>query len=185
MQDAVSFTTSQIDSLDGLASAAVSGVNTLHTSGTDLNDNAGVNFFNANPPVTAANISINAAVTANPRLVVASALAPPSATGTTAGAIGNLLTDQTATVGTKTGSFSSIFSSILAETGEKVSSAKSDLQTQTSIISQLNTQREAVSGVSLDEEAINLMQYQKAYEAAARFIKVANELTDTILSLAQ
>ena len=82
-------------------------------------------------------------------------------------------------------SFSSIFSSILAETGEKVSSAHSDLQTQTSIISQLNTQREAVSGVSLDEEAINLMQYQKAYEAAARFIKVANEMTDTILSLAQ
>jgi flagellar hook-associated protein 1 len=185
LQDAVSFTSSQINSLDGLASAVASGVNTLHTSGTDLNNSVGVNFFNVNPPTTAANISINAAITANPRLVVASPLAPPSATGTVAGAIGNLLTDQTATVGPRTGSFSSIFSSILAETGEKVSSANSDLQTQTSIISQLNTQRESVSGVSLDEEAINLMQYQKAFEAAARFIKVADEMTDTILSLAQ
>jgi flagellar hook-associated protein 1 FlgK len=52
-------------------------------------------------------------------------------------------------------------------------------------MSQLSVQRDAASGVSLDEEAINLLQYQKAYEAAARFLKVADEMTQTILSLAQ
>ncbi|HRH46990.1 MAG TPA: flagellar basal body rod C-terminal domain-containing protein, partial [Pyrinomonadaceae bacterium] len=89
------------------------------------------------------------------------------------------------TVGARTGSFSSIFGSMITEAGEQVSSADNGLQTQTAILAQATAQRDAVSGVSLDEEAINLLQYQKAFEAAARFIKVADEMTQTILSLAQ
>lgn len=185
LQDAITQTTSQIDSLDNLAAAVVQRVNTLHTSGTDLDGNAGGNFFNNTPPVTAANISINAAITANPRLVVASAQTQPGQNGTIAGEIANLLTDPNTTVGTRTGSFSSIFGSLLSEAGTYINSADNDLQTQASIIAQATAQRDAVSGVSLDEEAINLLQYQKAFEAAARFIKVADEMTQTILSLAQ
>lgn len=183
-QDAIGEINTQIANLDGLAAQVVSRVNGLHTSGTDMDGNAGVNFFNATPPVTAANISINPAITANPRLVVASALTQPGQTGTTAGAIANLLSDPNTTVGSKTGSFNSIFNSMTTETGEKISADKSSLETQTAIISQVTAQRESISGVSLDEEAINLLQYQKAFEAAARFLKVADEMTQTILSLA-
>jgi flagellar hook-associated protein 1 len=185
LQDALTETTSQIDSLDNLAASLVQRVNTLHTSGTDLDGNAGTNFFNHTPPVTAANISINAALTANPRLVVASASTQPGQSGTVAGEIANLLTDPNTTAGSRTGSFSSIYGSMLSEAGEHINSAQSDLQTQAAIITQAIAQRDAVSGVSLDEEAINLLQYQKAFEAAARFIKVADEMTQTILSLAQ
>ncbi len=186
LQDALGETSKQISSLDGLAASVVSRVNDLHTSGTDLDGGAGKKFFDDSAaPVTAANIKINAEITANPRLVVASPLTQPGQTGTVAGAIANLLTDKDSTVNSQTGSFSSIFSSMISETGEKVQSADDALQTQSVIISQLTTQRESVSGVSLDEEAINLMQYQKAYEAAARFIKIADEMTQTILSLAQ
>ncbi len=185
LQNAQTETTSQVDALDGLAAAVVQRVNDLHTSGTDLDGNPGTNFFNNAAPVTAANISINAAITGNPHLVVASPLTQPGQTGTVAGQIANLLTDKNTTVGTRTGSFSSIFGSMLSDAGEKVSAAENNLQTQAAILAQATSQRDAVSGVSLDEEAINLLQYQKAFEAASRFIKVADEMTQMILSLAQ
>jgi flagellar hook-associated protein 1 FlgK len=185
LQDSIDATTAQLDSLDGLAAQVAARVNGLHTGGTDLDGNAGQNFFNATGTVTAANIAVNTVVAGNPRLVVASPLATPGSAGTIAGEIANLLTDQHTTVGARTGSFSSIFSSMLTDAGSQVRSADDDLQTQASILSQLSMQRDAVSGVSLDEEAINLLQYQKAYDAAARFLKVADEMTQTILSLAQ
>lgn len=184
LQDATSEINAQIANLDGLAAEVVNRVNNLHAAGTDIDDNAGVAFFDTSVPVTAANIRINPAISANQRLVVASALTQPGQTGTTAGAIANLLSDPNSAVGSRTGSFNSIFNSMLAETGEKVSFAKNSLETQTAIISQVTAQRDSISGVSLDEEAINLLQYQKSFEAAARFLKVADEMTQTILSLA-
>ena len=185
LQEAIAATTAQIGNLDDLAAEIAQRVNALHTSGTDLDGNAGVNFFDTSQPVTAKNISINPALVANSRLVVASPLAQPAEGGTVAGSIANLLTDTNSTVGTKTGSFSTIFSSMLSEVGEQVRQTDDALQTHNAIVSQIVTQREAISGVSLDEEAINLLRYQKAFEAAARFIKVADEMTQTILSLAQ
>lgn len=47
----------------------------------------------------------------------------------------------------------------------------------------LSAQRESLSGVSLDEEAVNLIQFQRAFQGSARFITVVNELMDTILQL--
>ncbi len=185
LQFAIGETTNQIDALDGLAAAVVNRVNTLHTSGTDLDGNVGVNFFNASVPVTAANISVNAAITGNPRLIVASPLTQPGQTGTVAGEIANLLTDTNTTVGSRTGSFNSIYGSLVAEAGEHVQAASNSLETQAAVLAQVTAQRDSVSAVSLDEEAINLLQYQKAYEAAARFLKIADEMTQTILSLAQ
>lgn len=184
LQDAIGAATAQIESLDGLAAQIAGRVNTAHSSGTDLDGNAGTDFFSPGNPVTAANISINPAITANSRLISASPLNQPGQNGTVAGEIANLLTDQSTTVGSRTGSFSSIFGSMLSEAGEQVRAADNNLQTQAAILAQANAQRAAVSGVSLDEEAINLLQYQKAYEAAARFLKVADEMTQTILSLA-
>ncbi|CAN5415682.1 flagellar hook-associated protein FlgK [soil metagenome] len=185
LQTAITETTSQIDALDGLAAAVVQRVNDLHTSGTDLDGNAGTNFFNNTGTVTAANITINAAITGNPRLVVASPLTQPGQTGTIAGQIANLLTDPNTTVGTRTGSFGTIFGTMISDAGAKISTADNNLQTQAAVLAQATTQRDAVSGVSLDEEAINLLQYQKAFDAAAKFIKVADEMTQMILSLAQ
>lgn len=188
LQNAVSQIGGQITTLDELAASVVARVNTLHNSGTDLDGNSGTNLFAVptnGQPVTAANVSLNPAIGANPRLIVASASNQPGQNGTVAGEIANLLSDATSTVGSQTGSFSSIFSSLVSEAGEQVRRADDNLQTQAAIIAQATAQREAVSGVSLDEEAINLLQYQKAYEAAARFIKVADEMTQTILSLAQ
>ena len=40
------------------------------------------------------------------------------------------------------------------------------------------------SGVSIDEEMTNVMKYQRSYEAAAKLIKIADELLETILNMA-
>ena len=185
LQDAIDVATGQINDLDALAASVAQRVNDLHTSGTDLDGNSGINFFSGGVPVTAANISVNAAITADSRLIVASPLAQPGSAGTIAGEIANLLTDQNSTANTRNGSFSSIFSSMVADAGQHVRSADDDLETQAAILSQAVAQRDSISAVSLDEEAINLLQYQKAFEAAARFLKVADEMTQMILSLAQ
>lgn len=186
--DAINTITSQISDIDQLAASVVSRVNTLHTSGTDADGNAGVNFFSdpvSGQPVTAANITVDAAILANSRLVVASAVATPTGPATVAGEIANLLTDPNSTVGSRTGSFSSIYGSIVADAGENVRRAEDSLSVQAAILSQAAAQRDSISGVSLDEEAINMLQYQRAYEAAAKFLKVADEMTQTILSLGQ
>lgn len=185
LQNAISTIGGQIQSLDDLAASITARVNTLHTSGTDNNGNAGTNFFQvpAVGPLTAANFSVAANVRSDPRLIVASQMAPGSSSATIAGAIADLLTDPTSTSGTRTGSFSSIYSSIVSDAGRDVRSVEDGLLTQQAILSQAIAQREASAGVSLDEEAINLLQFQKSYEAAARFLKIADEMTQTIISL--
>jgi flagellar hook-associated protein 1 len=187
LQDAIAGIGDQIASLDALAASLALRVNTLHSSGTDSNGNAGGNFFEvpASGPITAANLSIAAAIKADSKLIVASPLAPPSTFGTVAGAIGGLLTDPSSQAGTMTGSFSSIYGSIVSAAGKASRSAEDALATQQVILAQANAQRDSVSGVSLDEEAINLLQFQRSYEAAARFLKIADDLTQTILSLGQ
>jgi flagellar hook-associated protein 1 FlgK len=47
----------------------------------------------------------------------------------------------------------------------------------------LKNQRDSISGVSLDEEAVNIIKYQKAYEASARYITVLNGLTEEVLAI--
>jgi len=185
LKDAVSVISTQISDLDSLAAAVVQRVNDLHTSGTDLDGLPGMKFFNDTPPVTAANMSVNSMLVTNPRHIVASPIVQPGQNGTIAGEIASLLTDPTTTAGSRTGSFSSIFGSMVSGVGEQISSADNGLQTQAAILAQATAQRDAVSGVSLDEEAINLLQYQKAFEAATRFIRIADEMTQMILSLGE
>ena len=185
LQNALGTIGGQIQSLDDLAASITSRVNTLHTSGTDAYGNTSANFFQvpASGPVTAANFSVAGNIKVDPRLIAASPLPSGSASATVAGAIAELLNDPTSTAGSRTGSFSSIYSSIVSDAGKELRTVDDGLVTQQAIMSQALAQRDATSGVSLDEEAINLLQFQKSYEAAARFLKIADEMTQTIMAL--
>jgi flagellar hook-associated protein 1 FlgK len=119
------------------------------------------------------------------RRIAAAAPGAGTGDGSNARAIANLLTDQTSVVGDRTGTFSSIFGSFVQDAGDAVKSAETDIAAQQLVLSQLESQRNAVSGVSIDEEAVNLLRFQRGFEAAARFLRVADEVTQTILSLAQ
>ena len=50
------------------------------------------------------------------------------------------------------------------------------------IVDSFVAQRESVSGVSLDEEAANLLRFQRSYQAAARIMTAADEMTQTLLA---
>jgi flagellar hook-associated protein 1 FlgK len=56
-------------------------------------------------------------------------------------------------------------------------------EAQAEIVQQLSKLRESISGVSLDEEATKMIEYQKAFDASARLIRTADEMLDTVLNL--
>ncbi len=72
---------------------------------------------------------------------------------------------------------------IVSEIGVFSNSAKVQKTFQESLVQELQNRRQDLSGISLDEEAINLVKYQKMYEASARVIRVADELLTTLFDM--
>jgi flagellar hook-associated protein 1 FlgK len=70
----------------------------------------------------------------------------------------------------------------IASIGVDASTASSQSTNQQVLIDHLTTQQQQVSGVSLDEETTNLIQYQHAYQAAARVISVVDDMLDTLIN---
>lgn len=187
IQDGIASVGNIIQSIDDLASSVATSVNSLHSAGVDLHGNAGTNFFTVpvSGPITAANFSVSSSIQADASLVVSGATGSGTADSSVARSIANLISKSDSTAGTRTGTFSAIYASVVSDAGNGVRSAQDQLTTQQAVLSQVQAQRDSISGVSLDEEAVNLLQYQKAYEAAARVLRVADEMTQTILQLGQ
>ncbi|WP_035350503.1 flagellar basal body rod C-terminal domain-containing protein [Edaphobacter aggregans] len=108
-----------------------------------------------------------------------------AATGEGATGTGNaLLLAQLATgtiVAGQTASGS--FATLLGQIGSATSAATIDNTAQQAMLSQLTTQRNALSAVSLDEEAANLTNYQRAYEAAAKIFSIVDQMMASALNL--
>jgi len=77
--------------------------------------------------------------------------------------------------------FLEAFSGLVGEIGSRTRSLATRSDTLDALRSEAQTKRDAISGVDLDEEAINLTRQEQAYQAAARVISVADELFQTIL----
>jgi len=75
------------------------------------------------------------------------------------------------------------YRSIVANAGVEAGSAKTSLRFYNTMVEQLERKRQELSGVNLDEEAANLIKYQKLFEAAARMIRVADELLTTLINM--
>ncbi|MGB8516719.1 MAG: flagellar hook-associated protein FlgK [Gallionella sp.] len=82
-----------------------------------------------------------------------------------------------------TTTFQGAYDQIVAQVGTTTSSVTQSSTAQTTMVSQLVQTQQSVSGVNLDQEAANLMRYQRAYQAAGKAIQVANTLFDTLLTL--
>jgi flagellar hook-associated protein 1 len=74
------------------------------------------------------------------------------------------------------------YSSIIGDIGGKAASADISLKAAEAMQQQSKDWFDSVSGVSLDEEAANLVRFQQSYSAAARLLATAQELFNTILS---
>lgn len=75
--------------------------------------------------------------------------------------------------------YSKLVNNVAVKTGQNTTAQKA----QDTLVQQNTAAQQAVSGVNLDEEYINLQQYQEQYQAAARLINTASTLFDTLLSL--
>jgi flagellar hook-associated protein 1 FlgK len=174
--------------LDTLANTVINQVNTQHALGTDLLGNAGGNFFNPTPvpaaplvlPAGAArNFSVNAALVADPRLVAAGQ-SGEAGDNANALALAGLAAVKTLNGGTET--FAEGFASLQFRVGTDTQGAKRTLDAQSAVLTQLQNQRDSVSGVSLDEEALDMVRFQRAYQAATKFISTIDQLTGDIIA---
>jgi len=168
-----------LDKLDSLAESLVEAVNEKHLEGYDMYGNIGGNFFDE-LGTDAAHMRVSTAITADRGKIAASTSVDSD--GNNASAIA-AIKDSLLTVGGGTTTLSDYYSALMARVGQDVKDSNSSLDHQTVIMNQLESQRETVSGVSLDEEMMNLMKYQLGYNAAGRLAATVSALMDTLMSM--
>jgi flagellar hook-associated protein 1 FlgK len=169
-----------IDKLDAIANSIVTEVNAQHRKGYDISGIAGGDFFDSSL-TGAENFRIVAAVASDVNLIAVSSTV--NGDGENARLIASLQ-DKTVMNGGKT-TISDSYASLVGRIGRDVASAQGNLKQQTSIMQQLTNRRESISGVSLDEELMDIMKYQMAYNAAGKMVSTVNELLDTLISLGE
>lgn len=80
------------------------------------------------------------------------------------------------------GTFSGFFSKTVSKLGQALSGANSRAEDQANIERLVRSQRDGVSGVSLDEEMADLMKFQRAFQASSRVFSVMDELLETVVN---
>lgn len=172
-----------IDRLDELASAITQSVNEIHAKGFTQEGRSRVEFFK---PLhlksgAAEQISLSDDVLNSTSNIAAGLVPNAPGDNRIALAISNLQNARFMNNGQT--SVDDFYNSIVSEVGVSAGRNAEALTQQKGINTQLQKLRDSVSGVSIDEEVTNLMQYQHAFDASARVIKVADEMLDTILNL--
>ena len=169
-------------SLDNLAAGLISAVNKQQNNGYDLNGASGVNFFTPFTPSTPGSNAGAAATMAvaltNPDQVAASSDGTQGDNGN-ATALADLQ-NQPIVSGQTAGDY---YSNLIDQVGNDVSNATSEQTAVGLVLQQLTNQQASISGVSLDEEATNLVMYQRAYDASARVISVVDELNEASIDM--
>ena len=172
-----------IDDLNALATGAPDGlmaqVNGLHQAGFDLTGNAGRAFFTG---TDAGDLAVNADILADSDLVVAASelAGVPGGNGQ---AIAIAALQSAATMNGGSATFDDYYNGIVRDVGVQVNLAGDNHDQQSAMVKHLMNYRESVSGVSLDEEMVNLVKFQHAYDAAAKLIKSVDEMLATVINM--
>lgn len=185
--------------LNNLAEALAVSVNTIHEGGTLTGTGAGTvdatPFFvnkntSAESGITAQNISVNSVIMNDVSKINAKGdNSDGSSDGTRALAIAqsqNVLLDCTTSPGTPSSTGSTIenyFKDTVDRLAVQVQQAGRIVTNQASLLSSLTTSKESESGVSLDEEMVNLIKYQHGYQANAKVISTVNDLLDVVIKM--
>jgi flagellar hook-associated protein 1 len=161
-----------LSNLDTLAAGLANSLNTANQAGYDLNGDAGGNLFVA-PPASGQGEALNMAVAITDPSLIAASSDPNSPDGNgNLTALSNVQNQPIANGQTPT----SYYANIVFTVGNDVNNGTAEQQSAQSILQQLQDQRGSISGVSLDEEAANMVQYQQAYDAAAQVVTTINDM---------
>jgi flagellar hook-associated protein 1 len=171
-------------SLDQLAYSVGSAVNSQQEAGYDGNGNLASNepFFTLPASgSTGAAATISVAIT-DPSQIAASSDGTTGSNGN-ALALANIENQTLSGLGGQ--SAMDYYSNFVANIGTEVSQATNEQTAQNLVVQQLQNQQASISGVSLDEESANLIQYQTAYSASAQVVNIINQMAQTAITLGQ
>jgi flagellar hook-associated protein 1 FlgK len=169
-----------LTALDDLAYNLVQEVNTRHSAGYNLLGGTGVNFFTplASSNQAASLIAVDPAILADTRNIAASADADGFG-NQTATAIGNLIFESLGPAG----SLLDQYGALVFAVGSDVSASEIAVREHEALSTQLEMRRQAMSGVSIDEETVQMLQFQRAYQASAQLLSAVDEMLQAILAI--
>ncbi len=168
----------RMNDLDQLASELARSVNDVHRTGFGADGSTNMNFFK--PDITgAADFEIDPLIEDNVNLIAASSNGEigDNSNALNIAALRNELKFQG---GRST--FNGFYDAMVGEIGIGSSESNNMKANQQAMVSQISNSRQSLSGVSLDEEMANMLQYQHSYEAAARVITAMDSALDTVIN---
>lgn len=183
------------DRLNTLAKELIDSVNALHRIGVGLQGSTAsvskdVDFFRG---TDAASIALSAQILADVNAIAAAEridIVKPSGEIETRGAPGdNKIALEIAGLKQKlilsngTESIIGFFNSIIGEIGIKSREISENVKNEDLLIKQFKNLRDSISGVSLDEEFINLIKYQRGFQAGAKIIVTVDEMYETLINM--
>lgn len=189
-----------LDDLNKLAETIIKRTNEIHRNGFSLNNTGGTpdgaNFFTE---PTGTNIEwadiikveddiindpMNIAAAQDPTFDLITGEQMNFGDSRIAMAIANLKHDYNTGVGMpiSDATVDDFWRSVCANIGVRSQESVRMLDNQIVLLSELTNKKEAVSGVNLDEEVINMIKFQHAYNAASRFITTMDEAIDVIVN---
>lgn len=169
--------------LDEMAAALVDEINAIHNTGTSPSGSTGVDFFDP-AGTTASSLALSADILAD--LDNLAAGTPDGSGQYRAGAndvalaIAELRDNPVGALGA---SFSESYRGLVSDLGMTLRSSQDAGQVARTLADNAAARRESLGGVSTDEELVQLIRYQSAYQAAARVITTADELLQTLLAI--
>jgi flagellar hook-associated protein 1 len=169
------------NALDTLASDTIAQVNSRHQAGFDLAGVAGIAFFQPTGVVAgaAAGMQVNAAIVGNNALIAAAGVALAGDNGA-AKNIADLRSQRVLNGNTAT--LTDSWSSLVYQVGADAKAAADMRDSREDVVREVDALRDQVAGVSLDEEALNMLKFQRAYEANARFFTIVDRMLDTLVN---
>ena len=172
-----------LNRLDELASAITNSVNALHREGFTRYGTKGVDFFKPIEGTARASerIGLSDAVKNDVNQIAAGAAPDSPGDNRIAIAISQLQTMRMMEHGNST--IDSFYDGMVSDVGVAAGRNRQALNQQKDISMQLDKMREQISGVSMDEETANLLQYQRAFDASAKVISVADQCLETVLNM--
>ncbi|HKP62479.1 MAG TPA: flagellar hook-associated protein FlgK [Polyangiales bacterium] len=168
--------------LDQLASDVATAYNTQHAMGYGADGVNGRNLFSAAATGSASTFAVSSDVAGQPDLI-SGALDPANLPSDNRNAIALLhVRDQNIALG-GSATAQQAFTAMVADAGTASQQASHQASQASAVLSQIDNLRASVSGVSSDEEMVQLMKFQRAYQASLRVIETADSMLNDLLNL--
>ena len=172
------------EDMETLVTTLADEVNLLHRGGYGIDEppTTGIDFFtyDAGRRTLAVNPTLDPEAGGDVAKVAASATAGVVGDSSVALAIAGL--EDALTMGGDKVSFGGFYQQVIADIGTNARQAAHMVQVHEATLQQYTNNKDSISGVAIDEEMVNLMRYQRAYEAAARLTTAIDEMLDTLIN---